>query len=87
MIRRVRFWLAMLALDRLDAEIGRWYVNDGQLSEYPLEGIQSSHGWDLRRRRLAAVARLERAGGRDPHPPWLREPTEAQRAGWKARHR
>lgn len=73
------------ALTEIDAEVASWFVYDGQLSERPLDGALSAVGRSLRVRRLAAVARLEAAGGRDPNPCFLREPTQAQRDGWQER--
>ena len=74
---------AEIALALVDADVARWYVRDGQLSEEPLDGPLSESGRELRERRLAAVAALEAAGGRDPQPSFLRLPTEAQREGFK----
>lgn len=84
----LRRWWALRKLDEVDAEIARWFVDDGTLSLEPLdEETPSLHRIDLRRRRREAVARLERAGGRDPWPTVLREPTDAQRRGYAERRR
>jgi hypothetical protein len=74
---------ASAKLDRLDAEVARVYVYDGQLSLNPLGGGPTEWSLSLRKRRLAIVAELERHGGRDPHPVFLREPTALQRAHHK----
>lgn len=86
MIRRLLRLLAEIKLDRVDAEIARWYVDDGQLSQHPLDRpALNGVGLGLRQRRLRAVAALERAGGRDPWPTVLEDPTELQRAAWPRR--
>lgn len=82
-MRSPRRLLAELRLERLDAEVARWYVPDGQLSTEPLNGKLSGVGLDLRARRLLAVAKLEKRGGRDPHPSFLRPPTAAQRKAYR----
>lgn len=85
-IKRYRRLRAEIALALVDAEVARWYVNDGQLSDRPLGRAQlSGIGVELRVQRLEAVAELERFGGRDPWPTVLLEPTEAQRFGWGSR--
>lgn len=71
---------AELELAIVDADVARWYVYDGQLSEEPLNGPLGKYGKELRARRLAAVAALEATGGRDPHPSFLLPPSKAQRA-------
>lgn len=71
---------AEILLALVDADVARHYVYDGQLSTAPLDGSLSPTGVELRAARLAAVAELERQGGRDPHPLFLREPTPEQRA-------
>lgn len=85
MIRRLRRRRAELELDRVDAEIARWLVDDGTLSLSPLDGKKTAPRAALRLARLEAVRVLEEAGGRDPWPTVLREPTEAQRAGRASR--
>jgi hypothetical protein len=86
-IGRLRRWWANVELDRVDAELARWLVDDGSLSLSPLDGPLNEERLRIRERRLRAVERLERAGGRDPHPAFLRAPTTAQRDGWERRHR
>jgi hypothetical protein len=69
------------ALDALDAEIMRHYIYDGFLSAHPLDGgYDRGRRQEFRERRLVAVRALEAAGGRDPHPSIMREPTPEQRA-------
>jgi hypothetical protein len=77
---------AEIELAMIDADVARWYVHDGQLSESPLNGMLSEEGQSLRRRRLVAVQNLRLAGGSDPHPSFLNPPTDAQREGWENRH-
>ena len=84
MVRRLRRWRAQLRLDRVDAEVARWYVEDGQLSPLPLHG---SINYGLANRRMRAVRALVAAGGRDPHPSFMRLPTDAQRRGAATRNR
>ena len=77
-------WLAELNLAVVDADVARWYVDDGQLSEEPLTGSPNP---ELRAARQRAVDLLEFVGGHDPHPVFLAPPTEAQRAYVEARRR
>jgi hypothetical protein len=85
-IGRLRRWLAHVELDRIDAEVARWFIDDGHLSRKPLDrplgldAMQDPTRAALRVRRMEAVRRLEAVGGSDPWPSVLREPTEAQRA-------
>lgn len=78
-------------LDKVDAEIARWFVDDGTLSMFPLDAAtpqiayENGHRTHLRNRRLRAVRRLRDFGGVDPWPSVLREPTVAQRAAREAR--
>lgn len=72
-IRRAR---AHARLDKVDAEIARWFVNDGVLSN---PDTMLDRCRELREERLKVVAALEAAGGHDPHPTFIRPPTDAQR--------
>lgn len=80
-------------LERIDAEVAHWFVNDGTLSTWPLEApseaaaAEDTHRVELRRRRLRAVARLRRWGGSDPWNSVLDLPTVMQREWWDSRYR
>lgn len=85
--RRLRRWIAEWRLVQIDAEIAHWFVDDGTLSLAPLD--HPAYAQDavtprasIRRSRLAAVRRLEAAGGRDPWPTVMREPRQEQRAAY-----
>lgn len=82
----LRRWSARFELDKIDAELASWLVDDGALSEHPLGGSLSEWRRDLRKRRIAAVAKLEAADGRDWNPILLRLPTEAQREAVRIRN-
>lgn len=107
-LRRLALWparpllrlVAEVRLALVDADVARYYVNDGTLSdplghngdcsevrpgEYDAPDERYG-GRALRRRRLAAVEALEAADGRDPHPTLTRPVTDGQaRAMRKAR--
>lgn len=80
MIRSIRRAFAERAVDRVDADIARYFVDDGTLAEPCSTDTQAA----LRGQRIRAVERLVRSGGRDPHPTFTRPLTAAQEA---AQHR
>lgn len=78
LLRRLRRRRLLRELAFLDQEVAQNYVDDGQLSLRPLSGPLSGRGWTLRDRRRELTQALRDAGGRDPWPTVLREPSAAQ---------
>lgn len=56
-------WLAEVKLDRIDADVARWYVDDDALRYADGE---SEHKAELRDRRRVAARNLRLLGGADP---------------------
>lgn len=64
-------WLAQIPLALVDADIARYFVDDGSLAiNEPADRLAES-ARDLRSRRLRAVRLLTWLGLHDPHPDWL----------------
>lgn len=84
-MRALRRKIAMLRLALVDADIARWFVDDGSLAVNDEGEVLPDFKQELRERRLRAVAQLERVGGRDPHPTFTRPRTPAQQRAWKER--